>query len=132
MLSEASDSLRPPGAKILQRCVVAIDSGDCAALTHPRGLSLPCSKHVARYLFLSSSLGTFLLHPYLSLSSSIFRAASLPRSSLISEISQSLLLTASAYTDPKGLKLFPTSSCFRVRSNDETSFVTMKSRENRI
>lgn len=97
-------SLRPPGAKILQGCVVAIDS---VPSLRTLAVFLYPAPSMSLVVFSSAPPSTYFSLAPLSLSSSISRAASLPRSSLISEISQSLFLALLTLIHVEGVKTIP-------------------------
>lgn len=125
MLSEKLSFSRSPGAKILQGCVVAIDSGGCCRPYAPsRGLSLPppflpflCYEHLSRCLLSSASPSPYLsLIPLNVISSHLSRYFSFARSNLFSE--SEIRSPGRLSSILKGLKLpaqFP--DRFRARSN---------------
>lgn len=98
-----SYSLRFPGAKILQGCVVAIDSGghpyapSFSSLLQAR--SLPFPRLLPRHISPLSLYHYPLPSP----------AACLPRSGLVAEISRLLLLAVLTPTHAEGVKTIPSS-----------------------
>lgn len=132
------------GVKILQECVVAIDSGDCAAfITHPRNLSLPRS--ISLFVGFSLALFPYYVFPisFVLSSSSHLLYCLLFRSAVsFLDPKYSLLLISihrlfSLFLSLKRLKLFPVASlcvcwyqniiCHREESRKDLCLITRNS-----